>query len=322
MASNTPDLRAMAAKPLRIKAARLQRDGDLTGAFKAYEDAVALAPDDPELLTALADLASQLEMNDVAVGLWAHVNLVDPTGRQTADGYARALIAATRFSDAIDVLKSALQVHPQEPRLWTTLGLALTYAGRATEALTFFDEAVRLDPRLPGAIYNRGLALCDLARLPEAEAEFRAACKLTRKASERATIEFSLATLALARGDLASGWSLYERRLSPDWPKSVAFQGIGRRIGQGDSLAGRRVLVLAEQGISDEVMFANALPDLIDEIGPDGRLVVAVEARLVDLFQRSFPTAEVRAHATPRVGTRPARRTKEPVSGRIDLWAH
>ena len=320
MASNTDALRSAAAKSLRIKAVRLQRDGDLAGAFKAYEEAVALAPQDPELLMALAELASQLEMTDVAVRLWAHLNMAGPAGPMAIEGYARALIAAARLTEAIDFLKTSLPAHASEPRLWTALGLALTYAGRAQEALTFFDEGIRLDPRLAAGVYNRGLALCDLGRLPDAETDFQAALKLARKGSERATIEFSLATLALARGDLPSGWSLYERRLSPDWPKSVAFQGAGRRLAPGDSLTGRSVLVLAEQGISDEIMFANVLPDLIDDIGPDGRLILAVEARLVGLFQRSFPAIEVCAHATPRVGTRPMRRTQAPVSGRVDLW--
>jgi tetratricopeptide (TPR) repeat protein len=320
MASATPGPSAAAAKALRLKAVRLQREGDLTGAFEAYEGAFALSPDDPDLLRAFADLAGQLGMNEVAVGLWAHVNRLDPTGALTADGYGRALVEAARFAEAVEVLRAALQRHPEEARLWTSLGLALAYAGRAQEALPFYDEAVRLDARSPAAIYNRGLALCDVGRLADAEADFAAACQIARKGAERATIEFSLATVALARGDLARGWSLYERRLSPDWPKSVAFQGAGRRLAPGDALAGRAVLVLAEQGIGDEIMFANALPDLIREIGPGGRLVLAVEARLLDLFRRSFPEVEVCAHATSRAGMRTLRSTREPVSGRIDLW--
>lgn len=310
-----------AARPLRVKAARLEREGDLAGAFRAYEQAVALAPQDPELLTALAQLAGQLEMHDQAVRLWAHLSLADPGACAVALGYARALLAAGQFGEAIEVLKAALGVHSAEPRLWTTLGLALTYAGRAAEALTFFDEGVRLGPDLPGAWYNRGLAHCELGRAEAAEADFQAACKLARKPSDRATIEFSLATLALARGDLAAGWPLYERRLSPDWPRSVAFQAPGRRLAAPDSLAGRNVLVLAEQGVGDEIMFAGAVPDLIAELGPEGRLVLAVDPRLVDLCRRSFPPAEVCPHATPRSGARARRQTAAPVSGRIDLWA-
>jgi tetratricopeptide (TPR) repeat protein len=311
---------SLATKPLRQKAARLEREGDLAGAFEAYEAAVAIAPQDPELLTALAGLAGQLGMHDHAVRIWGHLALADPAGCATALGHARALIDAARLSDAVELLKSALLVHSAEPRLWTALGLALTYSGRAAEALTFFDEGIRLQPNLVSAQYNRGLALIDLGRMDEAEAVFRAACKRSRDATERATIEFSLATLVLGRGDLEQGWALYERRLSPDWPRSVIFQGAGRRLAPGEPLAGRSVLVLAEQGVADEILFANVLPDLIEEIGPDGRLILAVEPRLIDLFQRSFPLAEVCAHATPRSGTRPRRQTRTPVSGRVDVW--
>jgi len=311
---------ALGAKALRLRAARLEREGDLAGAFDAYQDAVAVAPHDPELLMTLARLAGELEMHEHAVRLWSRASLAGSGDCAALLGHARALVDAARFAEAIENLKPALAAHPQEPRLWTTLGLALTYAGRAAEALTFFDEAIRLGPQLPGPLYNRGLARCDLGQLSEAEADFRRACGLARKPSERATIEFSLATLVLGRGDLAAGWPLYERRLSPDWPKSVAFQGAGRRLAAGDSLSGRSVLVLAEQGVGDEVMFSGAIPDLIEEIGPGGRLVFAVEARLVDLMQRSFPAVEVCAHATPRAGKRVLRQTKAPVSGRIDLW--
>lgn len=320
MVPPAPAQGALSTKPQRLKAARLEREGDLAGAFQAYEAAVALTPQDPELLTALADLAGQLEMHDTAVQLWAHLSLADPNGCATALGYGRALLAAAQFPEAIEVVKSALLAHPTEPRLWTTLGLALTYAGRAGEALTFFDEGVRLGPGLPGALYNRGLALCELGQLKLAEADFQAACKLSKKASERATIEFSLATLALARGDLGLGWSLYERRLSPDWPRSVAFQGAGKRLSPAEPLGGRSLLVLAEQGVGDEILFANTLPDLIGELGPKGRLVLAVDPRLVDLFRRSFPAAEVCAHATPKLGGRARRQTGVPVSGRIDVW--
>jgi hypothetical protein len=80
------------------------------------------------------------------------------------------------------------------------------------------------------------------------------------------------------------------------------------------------VLVLAEQGVGDEIMFANTLPDLIAEIGADGRLVLSVDPRLTELFQRSFPTVEVCAHATPRLGGRARRQTAAPVRGRIDAW--
>ena len=312
---------SLAAQPLRLKAARLEKEGDLAGAFAAYEQAVAHDATDPELLSALARLAGRLDMHAQAVGLWSRLSLVDPGGCATSLGYAKALIDAGRFPEAVEVLKMALLLHADEPRLWATLGLALTYAGQASEALTFLDEAVRLAPASAEPLYNRGLALCDLARLDQAEVDFRAACKLARKGPDRATIEFSLATLVLARGDLQTGWVLYERRLSPDWPKSLVFQAPGRQLTAGGAVAGRSILVFAEQGVGDEIMFASTVPDLLDELGAQGRLALAVDGRLVHLFQRSFPSAHVCAHASPRFGTRVKRQTREPLSGRVDLWS-
>ena len=320
MVERLPKPGAAAAKPLRLKAARLEREGDFAGALEAYEQAAALSPHDPELLSALARLAGDLELHDQAVLLWGRLMTVAPDAAAPALGCARALVHAARFPEAIELLKSTLGLHPQEPRLWDALGVALTYAGRAAEALTFFDEALRLDPRLASARYNHGLALCDLDRPEEAEADFQAASRLAHKPSERAVITFSLATLALARGDLATGWTLYEQRLSPDWPKSVAFQAPGRRLAQGDALTGRSLLVLAEQGIGDEILFANTLPDLIEELGPEGRLTVAVDPRLVDLFQRSFPTARVCPHATDRAGRRRRRRAAGEPAEPIEAW--
>jgi hypothetical protein len=61
----------------------------------------------------------------------------------------------------------------------------------------------------------------------------------------------------------------------------------------GESIEGMKLLLVGEQGLGDEFMFANILPDVIRDLGPDGKLQIAVDPRLVALFQRSFPDAEV-----------------------------
>jgi hypothetical protein len=79
---------------------------------------------------------------------------------------------------------------------------------------------------------------------------------------------------------------------------------------------------VGEQGLGDEVLFANILPDVVEALGPEGRLTLALEKRLTPLFQRSFPAARITHHYTWEQDGRTLRRV--PMLGEmedIDLWA-
>jgi hypothetical protein len=96
----------------------------------------------------------------------------------------------------------------------------------------------------------------------------------------------------IGMGRLEEGFREYEIR------NDVRFRDYVRHmtnapLWRGESLDGKRILLVSEQGLGDELMFANILPDLSEAIGPKGKLEIAVDPRLVTLFQRSFPQAEV-----------------------------
>jgi hypothetical protein len=303
------------------KAARLERAGDLAGALAAYEAALALAPDDPGLLAAVARLAMRMEAPAIAAEFWTRVLRLQPDLLEAVDGRARALRELGRYDEAVEVLRGALLVNPQEARLWNSLGTTLTQASRGEEALTFFDEAVRLDPRFAGALYNRAGAQFDLGRFEAAAADYAQARKAARKPADVALIEFAAATLSLACGNLGEGWDAYETRFARDLPRPVAFKAPGRRWTPDAPLEGRRLLAIGEQGLGDELMFANLVPDVIEALGPDGRLSLAVEPRLVELFRRSFPAASVSAHTTELVGQVRRRGAADPLDPKaVDYW--
>lgn len=303
----------------RAKAARLQAEGNLSAALLEYEAALAAAPDDPALLAAMAGLAERLEMPQAAARFWAEAEASGADRAEAVDGQARALSELGRFDEAVALLQATLPALPEEARLWNRLGVTLTQAGQAETALTFFDESVRLNGCSSAALYNRGGARFDLGRLAEARADFDLAREAASKPSDIAMIDFAAATLLLARGDLASGWDAYEARHAADLPNPVTYVAPGRRLTPRDSLRGRRVLVLAEQGVGDEIMFANLIPDLIKAIGVEGRLSLAVEARLVALCQRSFPGVEITAHATGVDGTAKVRSAPQ-ADAAAELW--
>src|SRR5690606_12946952 len=112
-----------------------------------------------------------------------------------------------------------------------------------------------------------------------------------------------------------------EARLDPALADAVTFAPGGERWVPGDDLKGRTLLVYGEQGLGDEILFANLLGDTIEALGPDGTLILAVEQRLVPLFQRSYPRAMVVRHRSARHLGRLYRAADlpDPVP-HIDLW--
>jgi len=72
---------------------------------------------------------------------------------------------------------------------------------------------------------------------------------------------------------------------------------------RGDNLKKKRLLVRAEQGVGDQILFASVIPDLAAQArGQGGSLLLECEPRLVPLFTRSFPEVAVRPAAIKTVG--------------------
>jgi hypothetical protein len=192
--------------------------------------------------------------------------------------------------------------NPQAEGLWNTLGTVLVSRGDGATSLTFFDEALRLQPAHGKAYHNRAFARQDLGDAAGALEDCESALRFgaNSEANDLATMRFTRATVLLSLGRLREGWEAYEARLSPDLLSVATFVIDKPRWAPGDSLAGKRLLVCGEQGLGDEVLFANVLRDVIAAIGDESLLSVVVEYRLVPLFKRSFPRASITPHRTVR----------------------
>lgn len=138
---------------------------------------------------------------------------------------------------------------------------------------------------------------------------------------DEAIMRFARATMSLSLGRLAEGWELYDWRLSSQLTTAPRFHVSGT-LWSGQDLSGKSLFICAEQGLGDEVMMASMLPDILERLGPEGSLTLAVEARLMPLFNRSFPTVEITMHRTFQFEGRVYRTAPEIKDWeRFDYWA-
>jgi len=193
--------------------------------------------------------------------------------------------------------------------------------GDYATASIFFKEAVQLDPGFFKARYNLGNCLLMLGETQAALDACDAALSEVVAENERQMMHMARATMLAGLGRLGEAWDEYECRMHPDFSEVTYFVMRGPRWAPGMDLKGKTLLVLGEQGLGDEILFANVLGDVLEDLGPDGKLMIAVEKRLVQLFQRGFPQADVCGHITGVLRLRPARTVPDTVdvSG-VDMW--
>lgn len=298
-----------------------EKAGDFATSITCYESALALLPNHAEVANDLGRLAFRLGMKPQAEKLFRHFLERFPNHHEGANNLACAVRDQGRFDEAIEILKSAMLVRPDVAMLWNTMGTIVGEQGDFQTASIFFDETLRLDPGFSKARYNRGNARLSLGDAPGALEDCEAALATPMPEFERQMMLLARSTIKIALGRIGDGWDDYEARLHPQFSDVTRFAVDRPQWKPGDDLSGKSLLVIGEQGLGDEILFANILPDLDAAVGPAGRLVLAVEPRLAPLFQRSFPRATVGSHLTVKVEGKTVRLIPFLKDGpEIDLW--
>lgn len=221
--------------------------GDVLSALRAQRQAIELDPFLPE---------AQLEL-----GL-------------TLDGLER-------YGEAAEAYRTAAALEPGLLAAHYNLGNALTSLGELEGAVAVYRHALPLAPRSAPVVSNLANALHRSARYEEAMALYREAVALD---PGNAQVHYNLALALLQRGDYAEGWQEFEWRLQ--LPHAAALPpGLGEvPRWAGEALAGKTVLMLAEQGLGDTVQFCRYLP-MVAAQNP-ARVYLRAPAALHPLLER------------------------------------
>lgn len=280
------------AQAFHVLALALEKMGHQHKALVTFEKAFQLDPQDSDLLLNLGLTAWNMKMREQAQNMFRQFIAANP---QSPLGYNNLGMVQCELGDpatAIETLRNAIYQMPTQPMLWNSLATVLAESSRAYESIQFYQEAVRLDPQFSRPYHNLGYAYSHLGLLEDALAAYDGALERVTDPGERVESLHSRSICLIGMGQLEEGWREYEIRRDTHF-RAYVNQMVKAPYWQGENITGKRILVIGEQGLGDEFMFANAIPDLIRAVGPHGKVQIAVDPRIVPLFQRSFPAAEV-----------------------------
>jgi tetratricopeptide (TPR) repeat protein len=282
-----------------ILALALEGMGELYKALQMYERALALDPEDPEIYLNVGLVASKLRMLEGAEKMFRIYISMAPHSHQGYNNLGGILRDQQRFDESIDLLRNAISQFPTSAELWNTIGTVAMEQSSVHEARLFYEEAMRLEPNMPRVYHNVGYAVSHTGPLTEALAYYDKALKLMGKHPDSIEARHGRAQTLVGLGRLEEGWKDWEVRHDQRFRGSMIY-AIPAPRWQGEDLAGKRLLVMGEQGLGDEILFSVGYRDLIAQLGPEGKLIITADPRLTTLLQRSFPQAEMRAYADKR----------------------
>jgi len=260
----------------------LRTTGRLVEAEACQRRAIALEPGNvPALVNFGNVIRAQGGRLPEAIAAYRAAQQFAPDSRESLLALAASLYEAGRVEEAIGPLQRACELEPTDPTWLLRLIQALLMSGRPLLALGHAERL--LATRGAGdavALRLLAIALMYHGDATRARALLDSALDL---APADAQTRIALAMLRLREGGFAAGWEPYEARL--ELPAMFTARHFTQPRWAGQSLRGRTLLVAAEQGLGDEIMFASLIPELA---GESGRCLLECDERLAGLFRRSF----------------------------------
>jgi tetratricopeptide (TPR) repeat protein len=259
------------------------REGRVDRAQKIYRDVIRIDPGHADALHLLGVASHQQRNHRAAIDLIRRAICASPRAAAYHCNLGVVYRAMGQSEQAADCYRQAIRLDPDYAEAHNNLGHALQSLGCLDDAVDSYERALELCSDYADAQLNLGNVKRDLGQLDETMARYERAVSLNPHDAET---RLSRALAMLLLGDLERGFREYEWR----WDADISpYKRLSVPIWDGSHLQGGRLLVLGEQGIGDEIMFASCIPNCIERAG---HCVVECDSRLVPLLSRSFSSVE------------------------------
>jgi tetratricopeptide (TPR) repeat protein len=271
-----------------------EKAGQVERSDAAYARACEINPRDRDLMTNWGMFLARNKQRERALKIFRRISKLHPDFAQAPYHTGMILDEMQRYTEAETAFRDSVRLAPGSADALQRLGLVIGKSGRVEESLQYFQSALKIDPSHFDANLNVAVALRLLLRFEEA------AAALTRALESRPTSELAIKAAAqnfasmglhqqalnlldkalalkpndsnlhgqramslLALGNLAEGFKEYEWRwLADTFPQNRRFSHAPQWT--GFDIAGKTILLHAEQGYGDALQFIRYAPLIAD----------------------------------------------------------
>lgn len=283
MVETWPDEPDVACKAARLYASQ----GDSLAGIDVLSAFLHRFPEQPKVMLSLGKALAAQRQFKAGEALVRRAIELGESSPAVLSSLGEILHVQEKYQEGADLVQQAMDASPDRPvALLTQLGAAQVMACRYPEAAATYDElfARTFRARHP-SLGGYSLCLTYLGRFDEA---LQIMDELLEFSPNDPGLRLQRSQLRLLLGNFAGGWDDYlYRGLS----YSKFFRALPFTRWQGEPLEGKRIIVLAEQGLGDQVMLASCLSDLL-ALKP-AKVFVEVVDRVAPTLARSFPECEV-----------------------------
>ena len=232
----------------------LAHDGQTDAAINAYQAALQLAPDAAYIHFQLAKCIAEKGEYALAIASLREAIAFEPNFANAHERLGSLLCDNDEPHEVLIVLQKAQELEPNNENIWFTIGRVQSDLDQLDDALSAFQKAIHLSPSLTEAHHNLGGVLRALGRSDDAIAAYdRALATNPNRQNTRSDRALTL----LAAGQFAEGWQDFQVRGSTSDKRNQLHLGP-----LPDDLTGKKLLVLRDQGLGDELFFLRFVPDL------------------------------------------------------------
>ena len=270
-----------------------------TQAISFFEKVEVIARENPAVLNLVGMAYIELNLWSAALRVLHQSMVLDASNIDTYLKLAMVFYNLQDYKKSLDVSMKAVLLDMSNVGVHQNMGAALLEMGFLKEARIAFETCITLDAGSLDARLNLAFINAKEGNCVEAIDDYRSYLSMAEAASDKNLnlAKFLLGLELLKNGELREGWSLFENGFDPLVPAFGARAPARRFLvpqWKGQPIPGQRLLVWAEQGLGDEILFLSCFKDLL-ATGAD--VILECAPRLVTVMTRSFPGAAVRAAA-------------------------